>query len=233
MRAGLCLDQVAGDAHPVAALAHAAFEHIADAEFAADLLHIDRLALVGEARIAGDDEEPADARQRGDDLLDHAVGEIFLLRVAAHVLERQDRDRRLVGERRAPVRRSARRGRDGDRGDPIGPHGLAMFLTCCSPRSSKARSSLSRTCRAPQRETQIPPGSARASSRAAMLTPSPKMSPSSMMMSPTIDADAELDPAFGRDTRRCARPSPVAPRPRSAPRRRRWRIRRGAHRRWF
>jgi hypothetical protein len=38
------------------------------------------LALVGEGRIAGDDEEPADAGERGDDLLDHAVGEIFLLR---------------------------------------------------------------------------------------------------------------------------------------------------------
>ena len=53
------VDQLAGDAHAVAGLAHAAFEHIAHAEFAADLLHIDRLALVGEARIAGDDEEPA------------------------------------------------------------------------------------------------------------------------------------------------------------------------------
>jgi hypothetical protein len=33
---------------------------------------------------------------------------------------------------------------------------------------------------------QIPPGSARASSRAATLTPSPNMSLSSMMMSPTL-----------------------------------------------
>src|SRR5438552_7186611 len=99
MRAGFGIDQLRGDAHPVAALAHAAFEHIAHAEFAADLLHIDRLALVGEARIAGDDEEPADAAERGDDLLDHAVGEILLLRVAARILERQDGDRRLVRQR--------------------------------------------------------------------------------------------------------------------------------------
>jgi len=62
-----------------------------------DLLHIDRLAFVGKARIAGDHEQPADARERSDDLLDHAVGEILLLRVAAHVLERQHRDGRLVG----------------------------------------------------------------------------------------------------------------------------------------
>jgi hypothetical protein len=39
-------------------------------------------------------------RQRGDDLLDHAVGEIFLLRVAADVLKWQNSDRRLVGERK-------------------------------------------------------------------------------------------------------------------------------------
>src|SRR5271165_1900610 len=80
-----------GDADPVAALAHRAFEHVAHAELAPDLFHIDGLALVSEARIAGDDEEPADAAQRGDDLLDHAVGEIFLLGVTAHVGERQHR----------------------------------------------------------------------------------------------------------------------------------------------
>ena len=48
-------------------------------------------------------------RERGDDLLDHAVGEIFLLRVAAHVLERQHRDRRLVGQRQGGDGLSRRR----------------------------------------------------------------------------------------------------------------------------
>src|SRR5262249_9163180 len=43
--------------------------------------------------------EPADTRECGDDLLDHTVGEVLLLRVAAHVLERQHRDGRLVGQR--------------------------------------------------------------------------------------------------------------------------------------
>ena len=61
MRAGFGLDQLRGDADPAAALAHRAFEHIAHAQFAPDLLHIDGLALVGEARIAGDHEQPADA----------------------------------------------------------------------------------------------------------------------------------------------------------------------------
>ena len=80
----------------LAGLADAAFEHEAHAQFAADLLHIDCAALVGEARIAGDHEEPADAAQCGGDLRDHAVGEIFLLRVAAQIGEGQDRNRRLV-----------------------------------------------------------------------------------------------------------------------------------------
>src|SRR6266436_6313669 len=98
MRPAQSVDQLGGDAHARTPLPHRAFKHIADAQFAADLLHVDRLALVGKARVAGDHEQPADARERGDDLLDHAVGEIFLLRVAAHIGERQHRDRGLVRE---------------------------------------------------------------------------------------------------------------------------------------
>jgi hypothetical protein len=64
-----------------------------------DLLHVDGLALVDEARIAGDDEKPADAGERGDDLPDHAVREVFLLRIATHIGEGQHRDRRPVGQR--------------------------------------------------------------------------------------------------------------------------------------
>jgi hypothetical protein len=97
MRPGLGLDQLCGDAYPVPTLAHRAFEHVADTKLAPHLLYIDRFSLVGETGIAGDDEQPADPAERGDDLLDHAVGEIFLLRIAAHILERQHRDRRLVG----------------------------------------------------------------------------------------------------------------------------------------
>ena len=58
MRAGRRVYQLAGDANPVAGFAQAAFEHIAHAELTADLAQIGRLALVGKARIAGDDEEP-------------------------------------------------------------------------------------------------------------------------------------------------------------------------------
>jgi hypothetical protein len=96
MRAGRRVEQLCGNAHALACLAHRAFEDVADAQFTPDLLHIDRLALVGEAGVAGDDEEPADPRQRGDDLLDHSVDKIYLLKLAADVLKRQHGDRRLV-----------------------------------------------------------------------------------------------------------------------------------------
>src|SRR5438552_131822 len=98
MRAGLSLDELSRDAQAIAAFAQAALEHVANAELAPDLLDVDDLALVGEARIPRDHEQPIDPRQAGDDILDHAVGEILLLGIAAHVLERQHRDRRLVGE---------------------------------------------------------------------------------------------------------------------------------------
>src|SRR6516165_6560559 len=51
MRAGLRLDQLRGDPHATASFAHRTFQHIADTEFAPYLLHVDSLALVGEARV--------------------------------------------------------------------------------------------------------------------------------------------------------------------------------------
>ena len=96
-------------------LAHAAFQHVAHAQLAAHLLHVDRPALVGEARVARDDEQPADARQRRDDVLDHAVGEIVLLGVAAQVQERQDGDGGLVGKGQGMCRRFIRAASSGPR----------------------------------------------------------------------------------------------------------------------
>ena len=96
MAGGFRFDQLAGDPQPGAGAAHATFQHVAHAELAAHLTHIHRTPLVGEGRIAGDDEEPAHAGERGCDVLDHAVGEVVLLRVAAHVLEGQHHERWLV-----------------------------------------------------------------------------------------------------------------------------------------
>jgi hypothetical protein len=116
------VDQLRSDADAVAGFAHRAFQNIADAQFATDLLYVDGLALVGKARIAGDDEEPADAGEGGDDFLDHAVGEILLLGVGTHIGERQHRDRRLIGERQSCCRRRRWALRGGGIADPIDAH---------------------------------------------------------------------------------------------------------------
>ena len=81
--------QLDGNANTVAGLADAALEHIANAELAPDLLDIDRLALVGESGMSRDDEErESGPRQCGDDVLDHAVGEVVLLRIGAQILRK-------------------------------------------------------------------------------------------------------------------------------------------------
>jgi hypothetical protein len=87
------------DTHAVAALAHAALHDIADAEFRRDLFHMDGFIFVHEGRVACDHEEPAQLGQRGDDVLTDAVGEIFLLRVAAHVCEWKHGDCGAIGQR--------------------------------------------------------------------------------------------------------------------------------------
>ena len=99
MCAGGCFDQLPADAETTGGLAHAALEHIADTELAADLLDVDGTAFVGEARIARDHEQRSKVRERGDDVVHHAIRKVFLLGIAAHVLKRQYGNGRLVGER--------------------------------------------------------------------------------------------------------------------------------------
>src|SRR5262249_46918018 len=61
MGTGFRLDELTGDAHSVGTFTNAAFQHVTDAEFAADLLYIDHSTLVDEARVPRDDEQPFDA----------------------------------------------------------------------------------------------------------------------------------------------------------------------------
>src|SRR6202008_4567366 len=88
-------------------------------ELAADLLHVHGAALVGEARVARDDEKPVDARQRRDDVLDYSVGEVLLFGVAAPVLKRQRRDGGAFGQDQKWGGRFIRFRRAGDRRDTM------------------------------------------------------------------------------------------------------------------
>src|ERR1700716_2994593 len=59
------IDELGGDAHAVAGPADAALQDETHAEFAADLLHLDRPPLVGERGVTGDHEQRRDLRQVG------------------------------------------------------------------------------------------------------------------------------------------------------------------------
>src|SRR5919106_2851114 len=96
MLAGFGVDQLAGDADAAARRSDAALQDIANSEVPGDLPDIDGFALVNEARIPGDDEEPTQARQRRDDVLGHAVSEVILLGIATQIGEGQDRYGRLL-----------------------------------------------------------------------------------------------------------------------------------------
>src|SRR5262249_1175134 len=81
-----------GDAYAIAGPAHAAFDHVADAELLAHLSDVDGPALVDEGGIARDDEEPAHSRQRRGDGLGNAVREILVFWSTTHIGEGKDRD---------------------------------------------------------------------------------------------------------------------------------------------
>src|SRR5262245_54298502 len=97
MRACNRIDQLPCDADFPRRLAHGPLKDIAYAKSASDLLDIDGSTLEGKARISSDHEQPFEPRKRRRDLLNHPVREILLLGIAAHVLERQHGDGRLVG----------------------------------------------------------------------------------------------------------------------------------------
>src|SRR5262245_53826978 len=98
VRAGRGIDELGADADTVAGAANAALEHVAHPELTPNLPDIDGLALVLEARIAGDHKEFREPRQVCDDVVGDAVTEIVLTRVAAHVAESENSDRGLVRE---------------------------------------------------------------------------------------------------------------------------------------
>ena len=97
VRTGCRFDQLGRDADSIPGLAHAAFKHVPDIKFASDLAHIHRATLVDKRRIARDHPQTREFRQRGDDVLDQAVGKVVLLRIAGHVRKRQYCDRRHGG----------------------------------------------------------------------------------------------------------------------------------------
>jgi hypothetical protein len=82
--------------------ANAAFERVADAEFAPDLSRVDRFTLASESAVACDDEAALPLRKAGRQVSGETVSEILLAGIAAQVLERQHNDGE-ARRRRDPV----------------------------------------------------------------------------------------------------------------------------------
>src|SRR6185437_7671135 len=101
MTTGYCIDELCADAQLLAGPAYAAFENVTHAKLSRDLFHIDRAILVNERRVAGDDEQPADTRQPGDQVFGHTVGEVFLIGAVAHIVEWQHSDRGTIRQRQS------------------------------------------------------------------------------------------------------------------------------------
>ena len=88
MGSGRGIDELSSDADAVTALTNATLQEVAHTQFSPDLSDVNGPALVLEARVAGDNEQVREMRQLGDDVIRDAVGEVFLLGVAAHIRER-------------------------------------------------------------------------------------------------------------------------------------------------
>src|SRR6476660_4169436 len=90
--AGCRIAELPGESHAISCLAHAPLEHVTYPEFARDLFPVDGPALVSEAGVPPDDKQRRKARQRRDDFIGHAIGEVLLFWVRADVLKRQNGD---------------------------------------------------------------------------------------------------------------------------------------------
>ena len=92
MRTTFGVDQL--NIHPnlIASPPYAAFEDIPNAEFAADLLHVDGLTPVGEGRVAGNHKASRYPREICSQIVGDAIGEIFLVWITRQVGKGQDDD---------------------------------------------------------------------------------------------------------------------------------------------
>jgi hypothetical protein len=93
MRVCLGIDQPGVDPHLAARPLDTAFQHIADAELAADLLCGERLVAIREGGMARDHERVRDPRQIGRQIVGDPVRKVLLVGVAAEIDEGQYDDR--------------------------------------------------------------------------------------------------------------------------------------------
>src|SRR5262249_42015517 len=97
MSAANGIDQLRVDPDTLGGAPCTPLKDVTHPHLASDLPDIDRLALIGKARITGDDEEPGNFGEVRNEVLGQAVGKIFLVRIVGHSGEWQDKNRWLGG----------------------------------------------------------------------------------------------------------------------------------------
>src|SRR5215213_9248539 len=96
MSASCSINKLACDSNARSGFSNRAFKNVPDAQLSPNLPYVHCPPLVCEGRVTGDYEERFDLRKRRDQLLDDAISKILLLCIAAHILEWQDGNRRLL-----------------------------------------------------------------------------------------------------------------------------------------
>ena len=92
MSAGAGVDELGVDFGLGVDELHRTLQHIAHPQVPADGLRVERLALVGEGRIARDHEGPVNTSEAGGQLIGQRVDEVVLRRIAGQIGERQHHD---------------------------------------------------------------------------------------------------------------------------------------------
>src|SRR6266446_9143649 len=83
----LAVDQLSCNTHAGAGFSHTSFQDKSHTKLLSDLLHFYRFAFVSERGIASDNEEPGDIGQVGNYVLGNPIAEVFLFRVATHIVD--------------------------------------------------------------------------------------------------------------------------------------------------
>ena len=89
-------NQLSGDADARPGLPHTSLQNEVNTEALCHFRHLHCFALVGEHGVPCHDEQPRNFRKIGDDVFGDTIAEIFLLRVAAHVVKGENRNGRSL-----------------------------------------------------------------------------------------------------------------------------------------
>ncbi len=86
--------------HLVVGPSNASFQHVANPKLTAYLIDLDGLTFVREGGVSGNNKQPRDFREIGDQVFRHAIRKVFLFRIFADVGEREHGNGGLLRQRK-------------------------------------------------------------------------------------------------------------------------------------